>query len=92
MIETADSLRVGENIGEVTLEDGAVHVNVDDAALRARLEKLFSSPLKARSGDPSGLLNITFGRTVQPGTEEFFRCVGEILEGPEFRIMAKVEE
>jgi len=92
MIETADSFRTGEVIGEVTLEDSSVRVAVEDASLKERLEKLFASPLKVRSGDPSGLLNITFGRAVQPGTKEFFRHVGEVLEGPDYRLLAKVEE
>jgi hypothetical protein len=90
--ETPDELIPGEFVGEISLgAPGEVNFSISDQVLEGRLRQLFSMPIEARSGDLSGRLHITTSRKVEPGTEDYFRQVLSILEGPEYRILGHIE-
>ncbi|MDQ7826842.1 MAG: hypothetical protein RDV48_28850 [Candidatus Eremiobacteraeota bacterium] len=91
--ETPDELVPGEIMGEVSLEEnGELKFSLSDRELEARLRELFSKPIQALSGDPSGNRNVTYATTVKPGTPEFFTHVLPILEGRGYRLTGRIEE
>lgn len=92
LLETPDALKPGDVVGQVSLQNnGELEFSISDQALERRLRDLFSKPLKVRTGDPSGRLNITVSKSVKPGTPEFLENVLEVLEGPEYRITGHIE-
>lgn len=91
--ETPEELIPGEIVGEVSLDSrGELSFSIKNGELKERLKSLFSKPLSIQSGDPTGRLHITVGKTIEPGTPDFFTHVLNVLAGPEYRLLGRIEK
>lgn len=89
LVETEDSLEVGEPIGEVYVAQDSLEVAVDDDGLRDRLERLLSKPISTRRAAGPETLG-TFHVTLTPQDEGFLEALEERLRKPDFRLALEV--
>ncbi len=88
-VETEDAFEPVDEIGEIILEDGELEVQVDDDELADELLDFFSEFRQEKTGDPSGMRNITLAHDVEPGSEKhLIASIPILLE--EFEIIAKI--
>jgi hypothetical protein len=89
LVETDDSLELGEPVGEVYVAEDALEVAVDDDGLRVRLEDLLSAPLSTRrAASPETLGTARVALEVQD--EGYLEALEERLRKPDFRLALEV--
>lgn len=87
LVETHDSLQVGECVGELYADGEGVEILVQDADLRQRLASLLEQPLQRRYAAPHTLG--TAEVAVLPGDEGYREALVERLRKRDFRLHAE---
>ncbi len=91
LVETEDSLEVGEPVGEVYVAEDGLEIAVDDESLRERLESLLSAPISTlRSAGPETLATVRIA--LAPQDEGYLEALEERLRKPDFRLALEVLE
>ncbi len=84
LLETEDSLEVGECVGELYADKEGVEILVDNPELRERLFSLLDQPLTRRLAAPHTLG--TAEVAVRPGEEGYEDALVERLRKKDFRL------
>ncbi|MCE7869877.1 hypothetical protein DYH09_05805 [bacterium CPR1] len=88
LLETEDSLELGEAIGEVYVGQDGLEVAVEDDSLRDRLESLLAEPLTTNAAAP-GTLG-TMRVVLAPQDAGYLPALEERLRKPDFRLAVEV--
>ncbi len=75
LIFSPKGLEKGKFLGTVSLVNGETRINVADIEFEKKLRDLFSKPIDAYYGDPTGIRMVTYIKEIEPNTPEFFKEV-----------------
>jgi hypothetical protein len=92
LVETEDSLEVGDVVGEIVITPRRIDVLLDDEERRGSVEKLLARRLVERVGDASGATESTRVRALNIKSKDFVAALLDRLEQRDLRLHGEVVE